>query len=137
MTLHGVPGQVEVGEPARLDDGRWEFAVFVVLNPFLTTAVRLYYDVGTPDGVLRGELPLSVRPTWRRHLVFAATLGVAVTLRGAAVGKAILSPEGVWDDAPELLDRLGPVDLAYLSSIPAVALGLRDTGWMYRRFLEE
>jgi hypothetical protein len=138
VTLQGVPAKVEVGRPRRLDDGGWEFEATVVAHPFFTTPVPVYYDVETPEGTLRGELHLSVRPTWKKHLLFAITLGVAITLKGVvSVGKAAVNPDSVWDDVPELIAQVRTTDLVYLFSIPAVFLIARMGDGVYRRVVSE
>lgn len=134
VALGDEPGRVEVTEPRRLDDGGWEFPVYVVSNPFFTDPVRLYYDVTTPGRVFRGEIHLSVRPTWQKHLGFAATFGVAVTIKGlVSVGQTVSDPSGVWGDVPEWLDKVKLLDLAYLSSIPLTWLVLHVADRVYRR----
>ena len=138
VALHGDPGAVEVSGDRPLAAGGWEFAVVVVKHPYLTTPVRLAYDVIAPAGPSRGEVHLSVRPRWWRHWAFAATLGAAVTLKGAAAaGQAVFSPDAVWEDVPELITAVRPANLGYLVSIPVVALAFNAADWVNRRFGDE
>ena len=134
VRLYAAAGQVEVEAHAK--SGRqWPFLVTVVENPMFTQLVRLDYDVQVPGGPLRGEFYLSIRPTGLRRWGFAATAGLAITLKGAAaVGPLLLRRDGgtdfVLENLHELLERRW-LDAGQALSIPIIWAGLwlADRGW--------
>ena len=83
---------------------------------------------------MHNRLYLSIRPTGLRRWGFAATAGVALTLKGAAaVGPVLLRGDGgadfVLENLPELFER-GWLDAAQALSIPIIWAGL----WLADRF---
>ena len=134
VRLYAAAGQVEVEAHAK--SGRqWPFLVTVVENPMFTQLVRLDYDVQVPGAPLRGEFYLSIRPTGLRRWGFAATAGLAITLKGAAaVGPLMLRGDGgadfVLENLHELLERRW-LDAGQALSIPIIWAGLwlADRGW--------
>ena len=134
MRLYAAAGQVEV-EPRAKSGRQWPFLVTVVENPMFTQLVRLDYDVQVPGAPLRGEFYLSIRPTGLRRWGFAATAGLAITLKGAAsVGPLLLRGDGgadfVLENLHELLERRW-LDAGQALSIPIIWAGLwlADRGW--------
>lgn len=134
VRLYAAAGQVEV-EPLAKPGRQWPFLLTVVDNPTLTQVVRLDYDVQVGGSPLRGEVYLSIRPTWTKTWGLAATAGFALTLKsGSVLLTAAARSDGGFEDVltnwHELLQRRW-WDWAQLGSIPLIrgVLWVADRAW--------
>ena len=138
VRLYKAPGRVEV--ESHPPTGRaWSFTITIVENPMLTQLVRLDYDVELPnDKALRGEIYLSIRPTWTKLWGVAATLGITLTAKGfyelASAGTLLRLDDGIGAAAehlPELLAQRG-TKLLPLLSVPGFWLLLYAADRVWR-----
>lgn len=123
IDLAGAPGRAEV-EELKSEGRAWSFLVTIVDDPWWTQLVRLYYDVQTPaNGVLRGELYLSIHPSSAKLWAIAGTAGAAMTIQGLrAMIPAVFSLEGI-SGVGDLLQRQW-TDWLMVFSIPLFRIGL-------------
>jgi hypothetical protein len=110
ITLHSVPGVAIVRtSDADPDKRSWKFLVDLSFDQLFSRPERLFYDVDSADGPLKGELYLRLRPPWSKHLHVAGALGGLLTLQGLlALGSFVLrllsAPEdtlagfSIWKD---------------------------------------
>ena len=139
VRLYAAAGQVEVEAHAK--SGRqWPFLITIVDNPMFTQLVRLDYDVQVHGAPLRGEFHLSIRPSKFRVWTFAATLGLAITLKGAAsVGPVMFRGDGglefAFENLAELFERRW-IDGLQALSIPIIWTGLWAADRIWRPLQE-
>lgn len=128
IDLQGVPETVHVRKADHDPvNNAWKFEIDVTFRNLFRVAERIHYQVHTPDGILTGEIHVALRPIWYRLLMFAVTLGAALTIQGVSeFTKRLLNPdyavEHLFDTERFVWSNDYP--LLFVLSIPAIWLTL-------------
>jgi hypothetical protein len=122
--LRDVPGILHVRN-SEAADGSWKFLVDVIFAERFTKGERLFYDVSSADGPLKGEIALALMPAWGKHFQLACALGIAVTLQGfGALVRLMVKSDVSVTDALEHFHIANDYQLLFPFCIPLIWAGL-------------
>jgi hypothetical protein len=129
VQLRDIPGVVHVRN-AEADGGAWKFWLDVKYPERFSKAERLFYDVESSGGPLKGEIGITLRPAWGKHLQLAAALGIAMTVQGVgALLRLLLRQDVSLADAVDHFHIASDYQLLFPLCIPLFWAGL----WLYDR----